>query len=139
MVAQTSNESRPPMSSEAARVFAETAFYTALGMQREMGQRDFAITAEAREYWLDRHEVTIVRKLEEGGDWERDRPTVTQRALDLGRRAAQYAIKDFGNGQVSSERKIVEVRREHVERATSEIIRRMGQVTSSYCLRGPRK
>jgi hypothetical protein len=104
------------MSNEAARVFAETAFYTGIGIQREMDQRKFVLTDEARDYWLDRHEETIPRALKSPAtNWERDRAPVIEQAINLGIYAAQFAIADHhGAGPV-------EITREHVERASQKV------------------
>jgi len=104
------------MSNEAARVFAETAFYTGVGIQREMGQRNYVLTDEARDYWLERHQVTIPRALRAAGtDWATDRPVVIERAINLGTLAAQFAIADHhGAGPIA-------ITRNHVVQASQKV------------------
>ena len=114
------------ISIEAARVFAETALYTGTGLQREMGQRDFELTAEARDYWLNRHQASIPRALKAPStNWERDRADVIQQAINLGKYAAQFAIADAHGGPP------IQVTRDHVERASTKVNE---LVECGYCL-----
>ena len=97
-------------------MFAETAFFTGTGLQQGMGNRPFELTAEAREYWLDRHQVSIPLGLKApNADWDKDRAAVLAQAINLGKYAAEFAIADHhGAGPI-------QITRAHVEQASTKV------------------
>jgi hypothetical protein len=99
----------------AAKVFAETAFFTGAGMEKGMAGRDFFLDDKARDFWLIKHARTITRALKNpGADWEQDRTVVLPRALDLGKFAAEFALADGSSEPV-------EVKRKHVVAASKKV------------------
>jgi len=111
---------------DAARVFAETAFFTGTGLQQGMGNRAFELTADARDYWLDRHQVSIPLALKApNADWDTDRAAVLAQAINLGKYAAEFAIADHhGTGPI-------QVTRAHVEKASQKV---NDLVLCGYCI-----
>jgi hypothetical protein len=114
------------MPSDAARVFAETAFFTGTGLQQGMGNREFELTADARDYWLDRHQASIPAALKApNADWDTDRYAVLPQAINLGKYAAEFAIADHhGAGPI-------QVTRAHVEQASLKV---NSLVLCGYCI-----
>jgi hypothetical protein len=106
----------PRMTTLGGKVFAETAFFTGAGMQSAMGGRPYALTPEARDYWLDKHAKTIPIALKrKTADWETDRTIVIQQAINLGAFAAQFALKD------AKPTGIVTVDVQHVQAASKKV------------------
>lgn len=105
------------MNTKAAKVFAETAFHTGIGMERAMAGKDFILIAEARDYWLDKHAKSIVKALKRAkADWDQDRKLVLPRAEDLGKIAADLAIADHAGGKPP-----IQVKKDHVKNASKKV------------------
>ena len=108
------------LSLEAAEIFAETAFFTAQGMERRMaangGGRAYVLTPEARDYWLTRHARSIPHALKKfKPSWKKDRSIVLPMAQQLGERAADHAIADAGTDNP------IQVLKKHVQAASLEV------------------
>jgi hypothetical protein len=107
-----------PIEMLAARVFAETAFYTGKGMAQAMAAdgKDFMLDDEARAYWLDKHAASIPKALNRpDADWEQDRKVVLPQAENLGRYAAEFAIQDQPN------KNTITVTKDHVKKASTKV------------------
>lgn len=114
----------PKFTATHAEILAECAFAVGQGleieMQKDPGKRTYALTPEAREFWLEYHKRSIPQAFEKYGsaaNWAKDRPKVTSMAVVLGQIAAQNALKD----PVNATSRVIQVTIENVEAATIEV------------------
>lgn len=106
----------PRMTTLAGKVFGETAFFTGAGMENVMAGRPYALTPEARDYWLNKHATSIpIALTRKTANWETDRPIVVLQATNLGKFAAQFALADAPPAG------IVKVDIQHVKAASKKV------------------
>ena len=115
---------RPAFTTRDAVILAECALHVGRGMESEMqkdpGKRQWVLTSEAREFWIEYHMRSIPQAFEKygsGANWTKQRGIVTGMAGVLGITAAQYALADPDN----KDERVIQVTLEHVERATETI------------------